>query len=70
EVLLGRKTYDDWSGYWPTSDVEPFASFINRVPKHIVSTSITSTSWQNSSVLSGEIDKKIIEMKSAIIYLT
>lgn len=30
-MLLGRGTYDYWVGYWPTSDVEPFASFINGV---------------------------------------
>ena len=28
-VLLGRRTYDDWAGFWPTSNIEPFASFIN-----------------------------------------
>src|SRR4030088_1778932 len=26
-VILGRRTYDDWAGFWPTSDIEPFASF-------------------------------------------
>ncbi len=28
-ILLGRTTYDYWVGYWPTSDIEPFATFIN-----------------------------------------
>ena len=27
-VLLGRKTYDDWSAFWPQSMIEPFATFI------------------------------------------
>jgi dihydrofolate reductase len=27
-VLLGRNMYDEWSGYWPTSDEQPFADFI------------------------------------------
>ena len=27
-VLLGRRTYDEWAGFWPASDIEPFASFI------------------------------------------
>lgn len=25
DILLGRGTYDYWAGYWPTSDVQPFA---------------------------------------------
>ncbi len=25
-VLLGRRTYNDWAGFWPTSDIEPFAA--------------------------------------------
>jgi len=39
DVLLGRGTYDYWAGYWPTSDVEPFASFINGTPKHVFTSS-------------------------------
>ena len=35
-VLLGRRTYDDWAEFWPTSDIEPFAGFINGVEKFVV----------------------------------
>jgi dihydrofolate reductase len=35
-VLLGRRTYDQWSRYWPTSDEQPFADFINTVPKYVL----------------------------------
>ena len=28
-VLLGRVTFAEWAGYWPTSTDEPFASWIN-----------------------------------------
>ena len=37
DVLLGRGTYDYWAGYWPTSDVEPLATFVNGTPKHVFS---------------------------------
>ena len=39
DVLLGRGTYDYWAGYWPTSDVQPFADFINRTTKHVFTSS-------------------------------
>ena len=35
-MLLGRHMYDEWSRYWPTSDVQPFADFINGVKKYVV----------------------------------
>jgi len=36
-MLLGRVTYEEWAGYWPTSASEPFASHINNVPKYVIS---------------------------------
>ena len=50
-VLLGRKTYDYWVDYWPTSDVEPFASFINGTPKHVFTSSPLTQPWSNSTVV-------------------
>jgi dihydrofolate reductase len=48
DVLLGRGTYDYWVDYWPTSDVEPFASFINSVPKHVATSSDLTGRWDNT----------------------
>lgn len=44
-VLLGRGTYDYWSGYWPTSDVEPFAGFVNGTTKHVFTSSKPRDGW-------------------------
>lgn len=51
DVLLGRGTYDYWAGYWPTSDVEPFASFINSTTKHVATSSELAQPWDNTSVM-------------------
>ena len=51
DVLLGRVTYEEWAGYWPTSTDEPFASFINNVRKHVASTSLQKVAWKNSQLL-------------------
>ncbi|TDE89667.1 deaminase [Occultella glacieicola] len=48
DVLLGRGTYDYWSGYWPTSEVEPFATFINTTPKHVFSSRPLDGEWANT----------------------
>lgn len=39
-VLLGRRTYEAWAMFWPGAEIEPFASFINQVPKYVVSGSL------------------------------
>jgi dihydrofolate reductase len=44
-VLLGRQMYEEWSTYWPTSDVEPFATFINGVQKYVVTSSEPGGDW-------------------------
>jgi dihydrofolate reductase len=51
-ILLGRGTYDYWVGYWPTSNVEPFASFINGTPKHVFTSSTPSEEWSNTTFVS------------------
>lgn len=49
DVLLGRGTYDYWVDDWPTSDVEPFASFINATPKHVATSSGLTGAWADSA---------------------
>jgi dihydrofolate reductase len=50
-VLLGRRTYDDWAEFWPTSDIEPFASFINSVEKFVATSTTPRRTWANTTVI-------------------
>jgi dihydrofolate reductase len=52
DILLGRKAYVYWVGYWPTSHVEPFASFINGTQKHVFSSKVPPSEWAKSTVVS------------------
>jgi dihydrofolate reductase len=54
-VLLGRRTYDDWAEFWPTSDIEPFASFINGVEKFVVTSTTPDETWANTQVVAGDL---------------
>src|SRR4029079_15138266 len=54
-VLLGRTTFDEWSGYWPTSDEQPFADFINGVRKHVVTSTPLASAWGNAEALAGPL---------------
>lgn len=63
-VVLGRRSYDEWAAYWPGSDVEPFATFINRVPKHVASSTSLTPAWNNATVIEGDLAPFITELKS------
>lgn len=62
DLLLGRKTFEIWSPYWPYhGDAWPG---VNAATKYIASNSITSGAWQPSVFLSGDIAKKVAKIKN------
>lgn len=64
-VLLGRGMYDEWKDVWPTSTMEPFAPFINAVPKIVVSRSVRDVSvWNHCSTLEGELAAGVAKLKA------
>ena len=52
-VILGRRSYDEWARFWPTSDIEPFAPFINGVTKHVATSSPLTAGWANARPIEG-----------------
>lgn len=62
-VLLGRVTYQEWAPYWPTATEEPFATFINNTPKYVVSTTLETVDWQNSTLIKGDPVEEIAALK-------
>lgn len=48
-LLLGRKTYDIWEGYWPTH-TESWPQ-VNEITKYVVSTTLRGPKWENTVVL-------------------
>jgi len=45
DLLLGRRTYDQWSGFWPTAPGSPFADRLNAARKFIVTHRPESLQW-------------------------
>lgn len=54
-VILGRRSYDEWAEYWPSSQIEPFATFINGVAKHVATSTPLDREWVNTSRIDGEL---------------
>jgi dihydrofolate reductase len=65
-ILLGRKTYEEWAGYWPTSTDEPYASHINLTPKHVASTTLDRVGWgqyDTATLIEGGLADEITRLK-------
>ena len=62
-MLLGRATYQEWAAYWPTSTDEPFATWVNTLPKYVVSRTLTQVDWQNSTLVQGDLSEAIGRLK-------
>jgi dihydrofolate reductase len=60
--LLGRVTYEGFAAAWPSRE-GPFAEKLNNDPKVVVSTTLKDPSWQNTTVISGEVPDAIAKLK-------
>ena len=52
-VILGRRSYDEWAQFWPGSQIQPFATFINGVTKYVATSTPLDRDWANATVLGG-----------------
>lgn len=62
-VLLGRRTYDEWAAFWPTSDIEPFATFINGVEKFVVTSTAPAELWANTTVVDRDLYAFVTDLR-------
>ncbi|HEV3414956.1 MAG TPA: dihydrofolate reductase family protein [Puia sp.] len=50
-LLLGRNTYENFAGFWPSQTDAGFGIPINRMPKYVVSRSLKKVEWNNSHIV-------------------
>src|SRR5918995_5384718 len=73
--LMGRVLYEEWVEYWPKhgkvasppgepGGAEEFADFINEVPKYVVSNTLTEATWNNTTIVSGDVAARLREIKA------
>ena len=64
--LFGRRTYELFAGYWgvQTDFDNPFVSSLNSRPKFVASNTITKPEWADTTVLSGDVEGAIRELKA------
>jgi len=65
DLLLGRKTYDIFAGYWPNHpEMEAVATPFNTCKKYVVSNNQIDLPWENSELITGDVVAKLQELKA------
>src|SRR6476659_8514809 len=64
-VILGRRSYDEWADFWPTSEIETFATFINGVAKHGATSRPLDRQWENATAIEGGLVEFVQDLKSS-----
>jgi dihydrofolate reductase len=63
-LLLGRRTYEHFAGYWPTAPEDQEPELMNDLPKFVASTSLEEPlAWSNSTLLKGDVAVEVAKLK-------
>lgn len=65
DLLLGRRTYDIFAGYWPHQPADnPIAKAFNKATKYVVTHRPGQLSWEHSQGISGDVIEEIRRLKA------
>ncbi|HEX6231413.1 MAG TPA: dihydrofolate reductase family protein [Actinomycetota bacterium] len=63
--LFGRKTYEIMASYWPNAPADdPYAKHLNGVRKYVASRTLSEATWQNTTILSGDVPEAVAKLKA------
>jgi dihydrofolate reductase len=62
-LLLGRVTYEGFADAWPNRSGDPFSDKFNSMPKYVVSSTLKDPEWNNSHVISGDLESEVGKLK-------
>jgi dihydrofolate reductase len=62
-MLLGRRTYEEFAGYWPHNPEADGADYMNNTPKLVVSTTLDTLGWQPTTLIRGNLAEELTKLK-------
>ena len=65
DIVFGRKTYEIFAGHWPDAPPSKVGAKLNRATKYVVTTQAFEPTWENSTVVTGDIVAEIGKLKSS-----
>jgi dihydrofolate reductase len=64
-LLLGRRTYEGFAEAWPSRE-GAFADKFNSMPKYVVSSTLGSADWNNTTIVSGDVDTELVRLRESV----
>ena len=64
--LLGRVTYEGFAQAWPKRSGDPFSAKFNSMPKYVVSQTLKTADWNNSTILKGNVVEEVKKLKQRL----
>ena len=62
-VILGRRSYTEWAQFWPGSQIQPFATFINGVTKYVATSTPLDRDWANATAVDGALIEFVRDLR-------
>ncbi len=64
DLLLGRRTYDAWSGYWPKAPSSPMADRLNAATKYVVTHRPGGLEWGPAEAVGPDLVEGVRALKA------
>jgi dihydrofolate reductase len=65
DLLLGRRTYEIFAGYWPNQGDNPIAKAFEKATKYVVTRTLDELDWKKSQRIGGEVVEEVRRLKTS-----
>jgi dihydrofolate reductase len=65
DMLLGRRTYNIFAGYWPNQGDHRIAKAFNKATKYVVTRSLDRLDWEKSQRIDGDVVEEVRKLKAS-----
>jgi dihydrofolate reductase len=65
DMLLGRRTYQIFAGYWPNQGDNRIAKAFNKATKYVVTRSLERLDWEKSQRIDGDVVEEVRQLKAS-----
>jgi dihydrofolate reductase len=65
DLLLGRRTYEIFAGYWPHQDDNPIGKAFNQATKYVVTRTLDQLDWRKSQRIDGDVVDELRRLKAS-----